>query len=337
MAEAEQLYTVTEGWISALYLLMLSAKESRSFADTNNIHNLVKTAIYDPFSEEIKDFLLHLCIFDSFTMKQAVYLWGSERAELLLGECQRKKRFCQFRTPIQKLIRFTAFSQAFFGRSLIRRIRIITGRSMKKPGTGVWKPASISQRCTIITRQAILRICFTLWSLTRQAALAASGEALIIHYFEQCPSEYKKRHPVALLVYAMALMTFNETELFQKTCSELSLLIREGGLDAERVEALTGELELLLSFTCYNDIVGMSEPPQESMRTFERTFCIYALNWQLDLRRTLGTVYVLQRERKARTRDPEHERSHAVLLPADERTWNRRGASDGGRVALQQG
>ena len=95
-AEANQLYAITEGWISALYLLMLSMKESGSFADTNNIQRLVENAIYAPFSEEIKDFLLKMCLFDSFTIKQAIHMWGDERAELLLKEIRGKNAFASF-------------------------------------------------------------------------------------------------------------------------------------------------------------------------------------------------------------------------------------------------
>ncbi len=79
--EADKLYSITEGWISALYLLMLNFKAEGSFMITNNIYKMVENAIYKPLSEDIKDFLLKMCIFDSFTKEQAVYIWGNENAE----------------------------------------------------------------------------------------------------------------------------------------------------------------------------------------------------------------------------------------------------------------
>ena len=94
--EADKLYATTEGWISALYLLMLNSKEEGSFVITNNIYKLVENAIYNPFSEAIKDFLLCLCIFDSFTMKQAVHMWGNENAEKLLAEIMGKNAFVNY-------------------------------------------------------------------------------------------------------------------------------------------------------------------------------------------------------------------------------------------------
>ena len=257
-AEAEQLYAVTEGWISALYLLMLSAKQAGGFTDTNNIHNLVKNGVYDPFSEEIKDFLLRLCIFDSFTLRQAIHMWDGERVELLLAEISGKNAFVNFdadRKTYQIHSIFTSFLREVFDKKDLEYKR----SNYEKAGhwcvgTGDYF-AAMHYFYTAGDFENLLRTA----ELDKSSSVGSERKALIIHYFEQCPPEYKKRHPVALLVYAMALMTFNETELFQKTCGELALLIREGDLDKERRDKLTGELELLLSFTRYNDIVGMSE------------------------------------------------------------------------------
>jgi LuxR family maltose regulon positive regulatory protein len=258
MAESEQLYAVTEGWISALYLLMLNAKESRSFADTNNIHNLVKTSIYDPFSEEIKDLLLHLCIFDSFTMKQAAFMWGSERAEPLVGEASGKNAFVNYDAD-SKTYQIHSIFTTFLRGGLDQKDSDYKRNVYEKAGHWCVETGEYFAAMHYYYEAGDFENLLHTVELDKTSSIGSERKALIIHYFEQCPPENKKRHPVALLVYAMALMTFNETELFQKTCSELSLLIQEGGLDADRVEALTGELELLLSFTRYNDIMGMSE------------------------------------------------------------------------------
>ena len=76
--EADQLYSVTEGWISALYLLMLEYIAEGSYTPAKNIYKLIEKAIYAPLSDEIKEFVITMCIFDSFTHEQAVHMWGTE-------------------------------------------------------------------------------------------------------------------------------------------------------------------------------------------------------------------------------------------------------------------
>ena len=255
-AEANQLFAITEGWISALYLLMLSANETHSFMDTNNIQRLIKDSIFDPFSEEIKDFILCLCIFDSFTMGQAIHMWGDERADLLLAEVRGKNAFVNFDADA-KTYQIHSIFTSFLRELLEKKDSAYKQRLYEKAGHWCLEAGNLPAAMHYFYMAGDFENLLCTAELDK--ASGNEKKELVIKYFEQCPPECKKRHPVALLVYAMALMAFNEMDLFQKTCSELALLIRDSNMDAESAQSLTGELELLLSFTRYNDIMGMSE------------------------------------------------------------------------------
>lgn len=255
-AEADQLYAITEGWISALYLLMLGAKESGSFVNTNNIHKLVKDAVYDPFSEEIKDFLLCLCIFDSFTMRQAVHMWGDKRADLFLAEVRGKNAFINFDADA-KTYQIHSIFTSFLRELLEKKDSAYKQKLYEKAGLWCLETGDLPAAMHYFYMAGDFEKLLCTAELDK--ASGNEKKEFIIKYFEQCPPEHKKRHPVALLVYAMALMAFNETALFQKTCMELALLVQSGDLEDERRDELAGELELLESFGKYNDIMAMSE------------------------------------------------------------------------------
>lgn len=268
-AEADQLYAITEGWISALYLLMLSAKKSRSFADTNNIQKLVEDAIYAPFSEEIKDFLLKLCLFDSFTIKQATHMWGDERANLILAEVRGKNAFVNFDANT-KIYQFHNIFKGFLREQLQKKDSSYKKALYEKAGQWYVEAGDRLAAMRYFYEVGDFENLLCTAELSRASSFGNEKKELIIKYFEECPPEYKRRHPVALLVYAMALMTFNEMGMFQKTCNELALLIRDSSMDAESINDLTGELELLLSFTRYNDIMGMSEHHKKACALLKR-------------------------------------------------------------------
>lgn len=257
-AEADKLYRLTEGWISALYLLMLSFRETGNLADTNNIQKLVENAVYEPFSQEIKDFLLSVCLFDSFTLNQAVHMWGSERADTLLAEVRGKNAFITYDAETKTYQMHNIFTGFL-------RERLETRDSGYKRALYVKAGRWCTQIGDYLSAMRYFHMAQDYESLLCAAELGKANsfgyekKSLLIEYFEACPSEHKERHPIALLVYAMALMSFNETALFQKTCLELAQLIRIGGLDDERRDELAGELELLVSFAKYNDIMAMSE------------------------------------------------------------------------------
>ena len=65
---------------------MLEYAARGSYTPVESIYKLLEKAVYLPLPEETKEFLITMCIFDSFTLQQAVYMWGKENtAELLAG------------------------------------------------------------------------------------------------------------------------------------------------------------------------------------------------------------------------------------------------------------
>lgn len=268
--EADKLYRLTEGWISALYLLMLSFRETGGLTDTNNIQKLVESAIYEPFSQEIKDFLLSVCLFDSFTLRQASHMWGGERADALLAEVRGKNAFITFDMET-KIYQMHNIFTGFLRDKLETRDAAYRHSLYEKAGRWCLETGDYLTAMRYFYMAKEYDSLLHAAELDKASSFSAEKKALVIEYFEQCPPEYRKRHPVALLVYAMALMTFNETDLFQKTCAELTGLIAEGGMDAERRDELAGELELLTSFGKYNDIMGMSEHHQRACALLKKS------------------------------------------------------------------
>ncbi len=256
--EAEKLFRLTEGWISALYLLMLSYRETGSLADTNNIQRLVESAIYEPFSQEVKEFLLSVCLFDSFTLRQAVHMWCGEGTETLLAEIRGKNAFITFDAETKTYQMHNIFT-GFLRERLEQKTADYRCGLQKKAGQWCLQAGDYLTAMHHFHAAEDYDSLLYAAELDKTSSFGAEKKALIIRYFEECPAEHRKRHPMALLVYAMALVTFNETVLFQKACLELAQLIQSGGLDDERRDELAGELELLTSFGKYNDIMGMSE------------------------------------------------------------------------------
>lgn len=262
--EAAQLYQLTEGWISALYLLLLGFRETGSLADTNNIQKLVESAVYEPFSQEIKDFLLSVCLFDSFTLRQAVHMWGDGGADALLMEVWKKNAFIAF-DPETKIYQMHNIFTGFLRERLEARDTSYHRLALYERA-GRWCLEAGDYLSAMHYFHASQDYDSLLYAAQLDKARSFGGEkkALIIAYFEACPPASRKRRPMALLVYAMALVTFNETALFQKTCEELAEILREGVLTEAARDELAGELELLTSFKCYNDVAAMSEHHQRA-------------------------------------------------------------------------
>lgn len=105
---------------------------------------------------------------------------------------------------------------------------------------------------------------------------------LFLKYFEECPDDVKGKHHFALLIFAMAFISYKELVLFGKACIEFHRNIqRDESLNDDFRRQILGEYELLLSFTGYNDINKMSEHHQKASRLLCKptSFIDLRANW----------------------------------------------------------
>ena len=254
--EAYWLYSYTEGWISALYLLMLSYQAEGAFTTPSNITALIEKTVYAPFSDEIKDFLMTVCFFEAFTPEQAAHMWQKGGSEKLLEKIAGENAFIRWdgRSGVYQVHRI--FSD--FLRELFEQISPTEKQSLYKRAaawyrqTGDYVPAMEFYKLAQDFEGLL-----TVLEADQGHSMHNEHREKLIAYMEACPDDIRQAHPVALLIYALCLFSYNETDRFAGTCTELSHILENGELPLETVQALSGEFEVLLSFSDYNDIEKM--------------------------------------------------------------------------------
>ena len=254
--EVSRLYSYTEGWVSALYLLMLNYKDKGTFIMPPNIAVLIEKTVYSPFSDEIKGFLLHICLFDTFTLEQAAYMWGKENTEKLLDELIGRNAFisCDEKSKVYQVHKI--FSE-FLKRLLEHKKKEEKDKLYQKAAEWFAQTGdTISAMHYAYLAKNFDHLFFTLEADQGHSMLNENQKELIV-YFEECPEKIRHRHPVALLIYALCLFSYNETERFSNVSEELYQLLTDGSIKSDIAQELMGEFEILLSFSEYNNIKNM--------------------------------------------------------------------------------
>jgi len=254
--EAHWLYAYTEGWISALYLLALSYQAEGTFATPSSITALMEKTVYAPFSDEIKEFLMTVCFFDAFTSEQAAHMWEKGGSEILLEEIAGRNAFIGWdgRSRAYQVHRiFSEFLRGLFEQKLPEEKQRLYGRA------AAW----YQQTGDYVSAMEYYELAqdfdslLTVLEVDQGHSMHNEHREKLIAYLVACPDHIRQAHPVALLVYALCLFSYNETERFADACTELSRILGSGGLPEETTQALSGEFEVLLSFSDYNNIEKM--------------------------------------------------------------------------------
>lgn len=291
--EAQELYSDTEGWISALYLFMLEYETKGSYTPADSIFKLLEKSVYICLTEEMREFLMTLCIFDCFTLKQAEYMWEKKNAAEFLAKLIDNNLFATYDTKIKTYNIHSIFlellKEKLGAKEISYRYKLYKKAAEYFMESGDWFAARrYFYECGDF--DGILSAL----EEDKSKDYSIENKELLKRYINECPKEIKSRHHYALLIYAMQLFIHKEIELFKIICDELNENIEnDEGLDNEKRNRLLGELEFLLSFSEFNDLKKMSQRHQKAWQLLKQPTSVYYTRnkWTFGIPSVLSLYY----------------------------------------------
>lgn len=94
--KVDEIYGYTEGWIAAIYLVMMEIMRTGGFGKDYTLDRLVESAVFSQYDEESQELLLKLSILDSYTMEQAIYITKNKKVALLLWDLCNYNSFLKY-------------------------------------------------------------------------------------------------------------------------------------------------------------------------------------------------------------------------------------------------
>ena len=291
--EADELLAYTEGWISALYLCLLNYLQQGKIEKPASLQQLLDKVVYQQCSDNAKELLLLLSIFDSFSLAQAEFLWPNGNAEKLLRELLRKNAFISF-DPLNQTYQLhnilTSYLRSIFDKKSLPQKQAIW------QAAGHWYSSAADYlRAMEFFHQAGAYDDFlVMLELDKGFSIDSGHKQRLISSFRECPPEVAAAHPRAALSYAINLFSYNEYELFAEQCEAISNNIGNNpDLTAAERNQLRGELEVLRSFTCYNRIPEMAAHHRLACKLLQKPSSFYDRNgsWSFEAPSVLYLFY----------------------------------------------
>ncbi len=302
--ERDLLYTRSEGWISALYLFMLEYTAKGAFTPVSDIRELVYQTVYLPLNDELKTFLNYICLFDSFSIKQAQCMWPKNNAPTLLFELQTCNAFITRDRLTDEYHLHNIFTICI--REEFTKLSESTQRELWQRA-GEWHFLNQNHVAAMDCYFKSMDFDQMLCAFEKDKSYRSDGEykEKLISYFSSCPEQIRVKHHYALLFYARRLFVMNEHQLFGKTCAEVRRNIEmDQSLEPDARDTLLGEYEIVMNFASYNSISKMLEHSKKACLYFKTPSGIFdnIPNWTFG---SPSVLYMFYRESGKLSEDVE--------------------------------
>ena len=255
--EAATLYAYTEGWVSALYLSLVSFMREGRIDRQASLPELIEKTVYRQCPADVKEFLLTICVFDSFTLAQAKMMYPLENAEAMVSYLMANNAFIKF-DPYNKTYQMHNIFTGYLREQLERRGEERRRAVLRAAGRWYMESSDYIHAMDCFHQAGDFDQLLTAFELDNSHSTNLEHKEKLISYFTDCPARAKRNHPAACLLYAQKLFAFAEREMYLAQCQEAAEYI-EAVSDEKTKKHLLGELELIKSFAKYNDIRRMVE------------------------------------------------------------------------------
>lgn len=256
---AKQVWEITEGWITAVYLVCRRYLETGRLEAGVDLHELINTTIMGRYSENEKRLLIALSTLDSFTLQQAVYVTENSAAPGMVQKLSRDSSFIRFNERSQKYTMHNIF--AGYLRGLLEEQADQAEVLNLYRRSGEW---NISNGFTLTGMKLLLKAkeyALILKEFEKPGITPVLDTASqdILKLFEQIPIDVKYHHPIGYLTYANFYLPKVDMEGGALLLSEIEAYYQNDSFTPPALKRrIAGEIELIRHFLVFNDVRKMS-------------------------------------------------------------------------------
>lgn len=263
--ELELAYSLSEGWISALYLMLQHYLKTNEINAGMNIFRLIESSVLSSCTPEELELLQVCSLFDTISPKQAVFISKNPNAEDLLQAISHQITFVQYHEKdnfyrIHKLL--AAYLQGYFEKSnsttVLRTIFLRCGCWYLQEGmpiTGLkylLKGGDYDRILQEFSKPSINKILH-------------NNSHFIKMLFQNIPLNKLQKFPMAYLTYIGFFITNIDPQEGRKLLVQADIYFQNHqDLDPSLKRQLQGELHLIHAYTLFNDIGAMAKKIQEA-------------------------------------------------------------------------
>lgn len=255
----DQIYQRTEGWITAVYLLIHHYIQHGKFEFGSSLERLIENAITERLSDDKLCILMKLSVLNRFTLDQAVHVVdGSDWSEIrsVCEDCglimyKHDTNVYRFQKNFQMVLnqRF----ETMFDQAAKCTVRKRAGECLMRQGESI---NGLKQWVMAGAYEQILGV----FEQPKSMELMKDNPKMVVSIFSTMPKELKLEFPMAYIKYIGFYLTHVNQEDGEQMLKELeSHINKKQKVPSDEWNWIQGEIEMAKSYLAFNDIYKMHE------------------------------------------------------------------------------
>lgn len=254
--ETDFLFEYTKGWISALYLLMISYNSSKIFEQTTDIENLIGKAIWYDLDSKSQEFLIGLSVFSRFTLRQCIYFANKRIEDKQIESLLSKSGLIIYDTKEGKYFIHPVL-QCFLEKEFKKMEVIFQKKILKDAAAWYYKNENHVEALAFYYKlkdfESILSINCSIDDL-----FEINSKKECNHIFLNITSDIsynlKCKHLKNYMLYVYFLFINNKKDYYERECDVIKEIIDTEYANNHNQNEFLGEYYVLKSFLSFNDL-----------------------------------------------------------------------------------
>ncbi len=255
-----QIHSISEGWITVVYLIIQRYCETGSLEPGSSIESLIETAVISRYQPAEVRLLLSLCIFDSFTPKQAIYLTSDTATARMIHRLSENNSLIRYdeRTGIYKMHHIF---RGYLRKELEEQLdRVELQKLYKRAAEWHIQNGDLLLGFKEFLKAGEYDLILEEFEKTGITKEIDRYPRAIVELFEQIPEEVKYRHPIGYVTYADFYLTDIDMEGGANLLQQIEGYYQDNSdISPELKKRILGEIEFSRSVVFFNDGRKMHE------------------------------------------------------------------------------
>lgn len=251
---ANEIYRTSEGWVSAIYLIMQRYTEIGMLEPSKSIERLIESSVMFRYTNREVMILKSLCLLDSFTTEQAVYVTNDKETAKILYKISLENSFIRYEVH-NDTYRIHNILNNYFKKLIDEQPEEIKLEDIyKRSGQWCINNGDIISGLKYLLKANEYDLILEEFEKSSINLVIDSNPTYIIEIFEKIPLEIKYNHPIGFLAYIGFYVTNVNPVEGKSILEEIEkYYINDTTLSLELKNRISGEIELIRVYTEFND------------------------------------------------------------------------------------